>query len=796
MPVSVTIQSAHANRELALAVIEIISGLFNWRHWLQQVSCRASKTVPRLRQVGLMGVCIAPLLISEKAIAADIYYVGDQSTLKDNNGTGSYHDGLNWLNFHAPGGVISGTGQNDDADGSESPGNGVAYFDSHTDHRPNNPGGIPPVGDEYGLPSYLYFGDFTDRRSFTTDKLVPGGTARPAQVLVASGDYTFDMGSNNGGSIGGLSVDTRLVVGTQGNLATLDVVGGGAVHSIDINVGYLGSQSRGTLNISGTGTELSAFALTVGHDGGIGHVSVTQGAHVSATNAIFGLVGGQGSGVVSGAGSRLEAVSLAVGILGDFGGATGADGKLTIANGGTVTTSGSGRIGENSYSTGIVEVVGSGSKWLNDSWLVIGGGGTGTLRISDGGNVANQGASLQTGSVEIDSSTADESVWSIQGEFSSINGEIHVKNNGRIAQTGGTVFLDGVTTTNTLQIDAGGTWTNNQDLNVGRFGSASFDIGGHASTVGVAVLGTELTGTGSVGVHGDDANWAVSGPVFVGNRGEGELSVTEGASVSSSSGYIAATDTSVGQVTIDGMGSSWTVNHGLYVGGTDGGFGGHASISISNAGSLKVSDRLHLWGDSTLDVSQDGTAIVGSSEGSATEGTLLIAASGIVSGTGTIVGDVIVDGGILAPGASPGVLSINGNLLIENSSRLVMEIGGRTAGIGYDQLKIAGDLQIAGVIQLGFVNGFSPMVGDQFSLFEVGGEFNASLAQVDWLNAPSGLAYDSAFVNGVYTVNITAVPEPSTLVLAGWGTLVAFAFRRRRRMTGGKRGAELNCENA
>ena len=65
-------------------------------------------------------------------------------------------------------------------------------------------------------------------------------------------------------------------------------------------------------------------------------------------------------------------------------------GTLTIQDGGTVN-SGGGSVGQSAGSTGTVTVTGPGSSWINgpSGGLNIGSFGTGTLTIANGGKVIN-----------------------------------------------------------------------------------------------------------------------------------------------------------------------------------------------------------------------------------------------------------------------------------------------------------------------------------------------------------------------------------------------------------------------
>ena len=89
---------------------------------------------------------------------------------------------------------------------------------------------------------------------------------------------------------------------------------------------------------------------------------------------------------------------------------------------------------------------------------------------------------------------------------------------------------------------------------------------------------------------------------------------------------------------------------------------------------------------------------------------------GKLAGTGIIEGDVLIDGGNLAPGHSPGSITINGNYTQTSNGTLNMEIAGTNAGTQYDQLIINGTANLAGTLNLTLLNGFFPKSGDNFQL--------------------------------------------------------------------------------
>jgi hypothetical protein len=91
-----------------------------------------------------------------------------------------------------------------------------------------------------------------------------------------------------------------------------------------------------------------------------------------------------------------------------------------------------------------------------------------------------------------------------------------------------------------------------------------------------------------------------------------------------------------------GSGGTWNAAGSVYVGGTDAGPGGTATLAVVSDAQVYVADELTVWSGGTLEL-DDGIVDV----------PLLTLAGGTLSGTGTVVGDVTVLGGVISPGSSP-----------------------------------------------------------------------------------------------------------------------------------------------
>ncbi|MBX3412186.1 MAG: hypothetical protein KF708_05660 [Pirellulales bacterium] len=137
----------------------------------------------------------------------------------------------------------------------------------------------------------------------------------------------------------------------------------------------------------------------------------------------------------------------------------------------------------------------------------------------------------------------------------------------------GHVTVDGV----------GSTWINNTELFLGGFGDGTLVVtGGGAvgSTLGFIGVGS----TGRVTVDGHGSSWTNTWDLLVGDGagGEGTLEITSGGEVSNSGeGFVAYGPDSIGVVTIDGVGSTWTNDGAVFIGRR-----GDGTLEITGGGKL------------------------------------------------------------------------------------------------------------------------------------------------------------------------------------------------------------------
>jgi fibronectin-binding autotransporter adhesin len=153
---------------------------------------------------------------------------------------------------------------------------------------------------------------------------------------------------------------------------------------------------------------------------------------------------------------------------------------------------------------------------------------------------------------------------------------------------------------------------------------------------------------------------------------------------------------------------------------------------------------------------------------------------GTLGGTGTLGGATLVEsGGTIAPGNSPGSLTIDDNLTLDLGSILSMEIDGILSG-EFDRLVVNGDLTANATLMLVLGGLYTPASGHSFDLLDWTGTFAGS---PDFNSLPAlggGLTWDTSTFTSDGVISI--IPEPSSALLGGLGLL---ALLRRRKVASG-----------
>ncbi|MBL4809118.1 MAG: hypothetical protein JKY43_03550 [Phycisphaerales bacterium] len=264
----------------------------------------------------------------------------------------------------------------------------------------------------------------------------------------------------------------------------------------------------------------------------------------------------------------------------------------------------------------------------------------------------------------------------------------------------------------------------------------------------------------------------LSDSVFrIGLDGSGSVTITDGAVVETTSGFLASTTAAGSSLVIDGPDSVLRVSEFFHMGRDIRLYEDHPPVG----GAV-----LTLRNGGTLDT-QNASSVVP---------TMLNGSRGLIQGTGVLLGDVFnVHSGVIDPGelGTFGRLEISG--MLDNSADysdnpnltggiLHFDLGGTSLG-AFDQL-VVGSLSFGGILEIALAEEFNPVFGDSFEIITILDQVIPldGFGEFDFIMLPElngGLFFETA-INST-SVTLTVVPAPSTLIVLGGVVLLG---RRRR----------------
>lgn len=609
---------------------------------------------------------------------------------------------------------------------------------------------------------------------------IGGGASTAAATWTGAGNLVLFNGGINVKSNGLFDIQTAADIGDNDSSVsgTLVVEGGGVLRkSVDTGTTSIGSHfgSGGgvttTVMTNGRVEALAGVLEFVGnspsvagtlHAGDGARIDLNTGTTLNTgaliTSAGSGRVQNNSTLTVAGAAGVGDSANSIAGLLRTASTLTG-NGTLSVNNGGRIEWTGGTWFGSGATqvnSGGVLDLNGTGDKGIDGRPVNI----AGTANWNDGNLYFYSGTMTVQG-----------------GGLLDIKTDLDMRDNN--SSTPGQLTVEG-----TLRKSAGSATT----IIGGSFGSG----GGVNATVGAT--GTVEVQSGTLFFENTVTN--LSGSTLNG----GTWSVSNGSSLVLAQGSSVTTIGSSGSVILDGAGSSFakinslTTNQGGLTLKNDRDF--TTAGAFTNSGAVRVEDNT-----TALTVGSGGSAAYTQTAGETVlVGGALIDASvfnlngGELKGTGTIASSVITSGTTtIAPGLSPGALTIDGNLTLSAGNTLAMEIGGLTQGSLYDYIDVNGTLTLAGLLDLDFLNGFEDSV-QYANVFTLATADSAILGAFSNVASGSRLQtntnksfevwYGAGSLYGANNLVITGAPEPSCAILVMVGCLGLVGRRRRTGIRG------------
>ena len=648
-----------------------------------------------------------------------------------------------------------------------------------------------------------------------TLQLGDGGTSGSIQgnvidhgvlAINRSDTYTFAGNISGNGALQQLGTGTTILTGintytggTTVSAGTLQLGDGGATGSILGNVinnvtlvfdrsntvtfggvisgsGNLAQIGPGTTILTGDntysgGTMISAGALQVGNSGTIGSIAGNVTVNNKAMLAFDRSNPVTFSGVISGTGSVQD---LGGGIL-TLTGNNIYSGGTTIATGGTLQVGASGTVGSI-----VGNVTNNGILAFDRSDAVIFGGvisGAGIVQDLGGGTLTLTASNTYSGGTASDNGTLIVAATNALGTGPvSVNGPTLLQVN------------SGLTIANSIAINNGGTLVNGGTIQVSAVvggpaaavatsGGATItnQSGGLITTGGLIAIQT-MSGSATItnsGVISGNEGIALSNGGIITNNAGGTISGTNGTAIAGSGGSTNLSSAGVinGNVILgngantvqlfSGSRITGTLNLGTSSGSNlilDGSGNQTYSQAVTgatiNAGSLTKQGSGNWFIDVAMNASVSTNVLAGvlTVEGSLNSPLITVQTGGMLKGTGVIFGNVL-NVGTLAPGNSPGTLTINGNFIQGPTGIYNVQIA---SAQNYSRLVVSGSANLNGTLRLTLASGYQPLPGQSFTVLTAAKGINGTFHAIS-----TNTAVNVTYSNGVVDVSAPpAAPKP------------------------------------
>jgi autotransporter-associated beta strand protein len=322
----------------------------------------------------------------------------------------------------------------------------------------------------------------------------------------------------------------------------------------------------------------------------------------------------------------------------------------------------------------------------------------------------------------------------------------------------------------------------------------TLDFDGNVEIGGTNVNTTTFSGAGSFNVDGNLTDTGATGERALQKTGDGTLTLR-----GTGNNYRGSTLLDRGSLNLYGSVTAST-NIAVSTAGTV----SASSTTRTATATLDVKSGASLLNNSTTTVYSGGDLIV-----NGTAGAVVLESNGLLGGSGTVGAVTLKSGSILNPGNSPGLLTADSSSWAAGSTYNweINQAGNGTAGVNWDVFSVVGALDLSALsstAQMNLVLNSLPSM-DDFSattpyswVFAQAGSFVGtdlvdgadvtSLFNIDSAAFNGGVGPANGFkvqvgtANGLQTLNLMAIPEPSTgsLMMFGLSGLVLTRLLRRK----------------
>lgn len=577
-------------------------------------------------------------------------------------------------------------------------------------------------------------------------------------------------------------------VGATGSFNRLAIERGGWAICRTGVVGAAAAATGNTALVTGTDSLWSvATRLYVGFGGVSNRLAIGPGGRVTADRGYIGLTNACGNEVVVDGGRWVFTNSLEIG-------SAGSASRLTITNGGFVEDSYATLAYYGGSSNNEVVVTGAGSVWSNATDLQVGRLGTNngllierggavyaeTVSLSGNGGSGNRLAVADTGSVLV--------CAGMLHVFYGSGNTILIATGAVVRSAGGALGFNAGADSNTMTIaGAGARFVSADNYMIGfSSGDNLFQVldGGYVELTTPSGIGSRgsrnravASGAGTMWTNRSDLGLGSSFSNYFDNR----LEITNGAAVCVD-GHLRIGqwwDRGSNNAVVVYPGSSLIVRSNLWViSGTNELRGG--TLRAGNLLMTNAAGRLAFEAGTlslgAAEVSNGVPLVVGSGAVAAalelgggtfhfTDG-LLVSSNASVTGAGTVgVGAAsFTNSGAVAPGASAGLLMVEGDFLQRPSGILRIDLAGREAGVTHDQLACTGGLSLDGLLDVSRQPGFLPTNGDYF-VVAVASSLSGCFAAT---NLPPWFSWDVQYLGGPVVLSVTGVETATNGVPKAW----------------------------